>query len=264
MMADGTDNQESTPPAGEQRRTDDAEAALRCFAHDVCTPLANIKLAADLLDNAAGRMSEEALVELGANISSETDRLRWMFETIVEFSRLKMQGRKLRRHWHLAEDLTAAACRRLQRVREGCAVDVHVEPDMALIQGDEGLLVLALATLLDNAAQCSTASQAIEVRVTADQQRCLVEVYDAGPRLEDVGEVDEAVHCTGHASFTSPRNGGLGLLVSREIVEAHGGRLRVRNRPDAAGAVFSFTLDFGDEQPPQEVVAAHADHTAAT
>lgn len=237
-------------------RADDVASLLSAFSHDFATPLANIKLAAEVLVSAEGRIAQDKLVQLGQNISTEADRLRRMIDTLLEWNRLETGKRQLRLEWHLVEDLVGSALRRLGPLLDDQQVVVTIEPDLAFIRGDEVLVEAVLVNLLDNAAHCTPKTSPVEVRVEADDTQCRVEILDAGPSFEDEEEVFVDARCSARTGQTSAPGGGLGLVVSRRIIEAHGGQIWARNRNDQPGAAFAFVLGYGGEAPPHYPVDA--------
>lgn len=247
-------NESDTPKTTPARASDDVAELLSTFSHDLSTPLANIKLAADVLNISNGRLSDEKVVGLSQNISTEADRLRRMIDTLVEWNRLEWVDRKMNLEWHLVEDLVGSAIRRLGLLLDRDTVVVTIEPELAFIRGDETLLETVLMTLLDNAAYFAPDDAAIEVRVSVEEDACRVEVIDGGPALlpQEDGTVD--ARFSTRKGRTSPPGGALGLVVSRKIIDAHGGRMSAHNRQDQSGAVFAFVLGYGGHAPPHDFV----------
>jgi signal transduction histidine kinase len=114
--------------------------------------------------------------------------------------------------------------------------------DLPSVLGDEVQLQQVLLNLIVNAIEAmgSAKDRPRELTITSGldgPEWVLVEVRDTGPGFadEDMGRVFEAFHTTKAEGL------GIGLSISRSIIEAHGGRLSAaRNEPH--GAVFRFTL----------------------
>ncbi|MGQ0834605.1 MAG: sensor histidine kinase [Gammaproteobacteria bacterium] len=102
---------------------------------------------------------------------------------------------------------------------------------------DASQLEQVLINLLKNAAESGSDPEAIELEIGESRGGFLVEVRDRGSGLGV-----EALHNALLPFFSTKASGtGLGLTLCREIVEAHGGRLSVANRPDG-GAVVTIWL----------------------
>lgn len=248
-MRDGQ-NRLDMPNAISACDSESAAELLSEFSHDLSTPLASIKLAADVLTISEGRMPAEKIVDLSQNISTETDRLRHMIDTLIEWNRLEHIERDLRCEWHLVEDLVGSAIRRLGLLLDDDTVVVTIEPELAFIRGDRVLLETVLMNMLDNAAYFRPPGSSIEVRVRIEEDACRLEVLDSGPALTQ--EEDGAV--TARSSIRQRRTcspgGALGMIVSRKIIDVHGGKMWARNRHDQSGAVFAFVIGYGGHSPP--------------
>jgi signal transduction histidine kinase len=81
----------------------------------------------------------------------------------------------------------------------------------------------------------SPGNKSLNVRASREGEAVRIEVRDAGPGIEDVEKIFDAF-------FTTKESGmGMGLAVSRSIVESHGGRLWAE-QSKGGGACFIFTL----------------------
>jgi len=118
-------------------------------------------------------------------------------------------------------------------------VPVKLEgPANAVVDADEGLLEQALINLLRNAGDASMpAATAVHVVWSIDERRQIkIEIIDSGP-----GIAEDAVLFVPFFT-TKPTGTGIGLVLSREIIESHEGRLSVANRKDARGCVATIVL----------------------
>jgi nitrogen fixation/metabolism regulation signal transduction histidine kinase len=127
--------------------------------------------------------------------------------------------------------------RRVARLEDRVPISLRGPANVAL-EADEGLLEQALINLLRNAADASAGEgSAIDIAWTIDERRELtIRIVDAGPGI--------AAGATLFVPFfsTKPEGSGIGLVLSREIVESHGGRLALENRRGERGSVATVVL----------------------
>jgi signal transduction histidine kinase len=133
----------------------------------------------------------------------------------------------------------------INRSRGTSAVEIKYEPRHVYVNGDPGRLVQVISNLLSNALKFTEEG---EVRVTVDEDIDRGKGSSVTVTVADTGEgIDPQVlprlfqKFATSARFTSGT--GLGLFISKSIVEAHGGRMWAGNNPDGrGGAFFSFTI----------------------
>lgn len=211
------------------------------ISHELRTPLTVIHTAGY---NLQGKMSANpAQVErYGKLIQQESGRLKDIVEQVLQFASAKA-GRVIQRQEPIEiEDLIDQTIDASRAVVEAarCTVEKEVEVGLPAIHGDLRALRLALGNLVGNAAKygsdrtrwigifASGAERAVEIRVAdrgpgipADEQKHIFDPFFRGRRA-----VEDQVHGT-----------GLGLNLVKNIVEAHGGSVTVRNAA-AGGTEF--------------------------
>ena len=109
---------------------------------------------------------------------------------------------------------------------------------------DRDRLMQVLVNLLANAVKFAPAGQgAVRLRVSSNDYEVRIEVADNGPGLsaEECNLIFEKFRQGGDTMTAKPQGTGLGLPISRQIVEHFGGKLWVESRP-GAGACFIFTV----------------------
>jgi len=123
--------------------------------------------------------------------------------------------------------------------------DVSVEPAIPHLWIDEDRMEQVLTNLFTNAVKFWPEGGVVRVRVGIDPHRhhVEVEVADRGPGVppDQAGRIFEPFHRARHAHARQVAGSGLGLAVSRGIIEAHGGRIWLEPAPEG-GAVFRFSL----------------------
>ncbi|SFP40479.1 two-component system, OmpR family, heavy metal sensor histidine kinase CusS [Geopseudomonas sagittaria] len=111
-----------------------------------------------------------------------------------------------------------------------------------LIAGDEGMLRRALSNLLSNALRYTSAGGSIRVAIAEGEGEVMLSVENPGPSIpaEHLGRLFDRFYRVAPADREGGGNAGLGLAITRSIVEAHGGRIRCAS----ADGITRFELAF--------------------
>lgn len=204
------------------------QSLLANASHELRSPLARLKMAVAMLEDAPPEQRARLKREIDTNIG-ELDAL---VEEVLLASRLDARGDIERRQ---AVDLPALAAEEASHV--GAAVQGF---GSLQVQGDERLLRRALRNLLENARRYGGAQ--VEVELVRAAGGVDVRVCDRGPGVP--AEMRERIfepffRLPGHAE----REGGVGLGLSlvKQIAERHGGRVRCEAR-DGGGSCFVLSL----------------------
>lgn len=229
---------------------DYAERYVHTLTHEMKSPLAAIRGAAELLDDAG--MPPEARARFTGNIRTQAARLTALIDQLLALAELEQRPALERVEdidaLSLARDVTAAFEPRL--AHEGKRIDLVPLPREGSaaayppLRGDAFLLRQALTNLLDNALDFSPegAVVALELEHAGDAVR--FRVLDSGPGIPDYARerVFERFYSLPRREG-GPRSSGLGLCFVREIAELHRGTVTLGNRDDdGGGAVASLRI----------------------
>ena len=193
---------------------------------------------------------ERAVRQIGENLAimaAEGDRLTAMINDVLDLQKIEAGRMEFRRE---PVDLIAVvdqACAAVAALFEssGLALErpVPVAGSVPVVIGDHHRLIQVVINLLSNAVKF-TASGTVTVRVErSGEGEVVASVADTGMgiALADQGRVFVAFAQAGDTLTDKPRGTGLGLPISREIVEEHGGRMWLESEL-GRGSTFSFAL----------------------
>ena len=203
------------------------QSLLANASHELRSPLARMKMAVSMLEDAAPAQRERLKQEIDTNVA-ELDAL---VEEVLLASRLDAMPTLAE---HDAVDLLAIAA------EESARVDAAVDGSPLVVQGEERLLRRALRNLLENAHRYGGGD--ITVHTERAGAKALVRVSDRGPGVpESLRErVFEAFYrMPGHAEKAG--GVGLGLSLVKQIAERHGGSVRCEAR-EGGGSCFVLSL----------------------
>ncbi|MGK4001321.1 ATP-binding protein [Sorangium sp. So ce1036] len=231
--------------------------------HEIRNPLSSIGLNLELLEEEVARataadtpdaelrpvMKESA--QLVTAIRAEVDRLSRIAEQYLSVARRPRPRLEPERVDDLVQELVAFVRPELDRA--GVAVRVEVEAEGPEILLDESQLRQALLNLLRNAREAMPKGGEIVVTVSFSSGAATITVDDTGP-----GVPEELRASIFDPFFTTKQRGtGLGLAVTRDIIEAHGGTISCEAR-EAGGTRFRITLPAGGAPAQGRAAEEHA------
>lgn len=222
---------------------------LASLSHDLRTPLTALVGLADTLV-----LAEPPLPpphgETAQALRNQSAALAKMVNNLLDLARLAAGGGLApRKEWQALDEVVAGAIKQLGGALDAHAVEADLPEDLPLLEFDAVLLERVLANLLDNAAKHATPGTAIRVAARCLDDRVEVTVSNQGPGFP------AGLDLTLPFARGGLRAGyGLGLAISRAIVEAHGGRLQLENPPEG-GARVRFDLPLGKPPVLEEEVA---------
>jgi len=225
---------EATRHLAAERSLDTYVAAL---AHDLKSPLAVIDLEARLL---ASRLESDEISRSVQQIKHNVAYMDRMIRDLLDLAADKAGRLEMRREPTSLATLVASVVDRSVSTRDRPRVIVEVS-DAPTASIDALRIERVLANLIDNALKFSPVDERIIVRLESREGVARISVIDRGPGLTHE-EAAFAFDAYRRAKDAHRHDGvGLGLTVSRCIVEAHGGRICVESVP-GAGATFFVEL----------------------
>ncbi len=224
-------------------------ALLAAVSHDLRTPLASIKAAATSLLDDSIAWDEEARAELLAAIDEETDRLTLMVGNLLDLSRIEGGALRPRKDWYDVDEVIGDVRARLAGRLEGHALSVDIEPDLPPLPFDYVQIAQVLVNLLENAVKHTPPGTPIAVSARRVPGAIEIAVRDEGPGIaaESQRRLFERFYRAGSA--TGAGGVGIGLTISKGLVEAHGGAIDVESAP-GEGTTFRFTLPLPEASGP--------------
>jgi len=230
----------------------ESNAALEQFAyvasHDLQEPLRTMSSYAELLTRKyTGKFDAEADRFLGFIVNA-SQRMSSLIQDLLEYARATTEEERPT-SVALDEDLEAALTHLTQAIEESGASITH-DP-MPTIAVDRGQMVRLFQNLIGNALKYRKPDQIPQIHITAEQmnREWIIAIRDNGIGFDpQYASTIFAPFKRLHQPDAFPGT-GVGLAISRRIVEAHGGRIWAESRP-GEGAIFRFTLPL-DGKPPR-------------
>jgi len=211
-------------------------------SHELRTPLASIKAVIETLQGGALEDSEAAQ-EFLSRADAEVDRLVQMVEELLELSRIESGEVPLARQPVEIATVLADAFERLrpQAEKQGLSFALDVAADLPPIIGDAERLERATVNLIHNAVKFTPAGGSVHVSASFDGSAVTVRVSDTGVGIapEDLPRIFERFYKADRARGAGGT--GLGLVVVKHTVEAHGVSVSFQSEP-GHGSTFTFSI----------------------
>lgn len=230
---------ESMREALEGRRY--AERYVQTLTHEMKSPLAAIRGAAELLDEDMPDADRRRFLE---NIRAESGRAERLLNRLLELS--AVEGRSSLDATPVIDllDVITRAIDQAHPPADIASVTLESKvPDAAVnVRGDAFILRAAVTNLLENAIDFSPAGSTVDLVLRAERGKAIITISDRGPGIPDYAreKIFERFYSLKHHS--SGRKGtGLGLTLVKEAAELHGGSVALGPR-EGGGTVATLVL----------------------
>ncbi len=212
-------------------------ALLHAVSHDLRTPITIIKTSAENLRKLQHHLSTEERQETLEGIESAADQLNTMVGNLLDLSRLEAGAMPISRDWNALSDIAGDVAARMWELYHDERIRLLFPVDMPPVRCDFGLMLQALGNVVENALRYEPTGSMVDVRGSYLLSEVRVAVIGHGLKIPP-GERERIME-----PFNRQENGhpGLGLAISRGIIEAHHGRIWVEDTP-GGGATFIIAL----------------------
>lgn len=211
-------------------------ALFSSVTHDLRTPLASITASVTSLLGEEAEFSPEDRTDLLETIRQEAERLNRLVGNLLDLSRIRAGALNPARSRASIEEVVESVVARLQPLLARHEVRLRLREDLPDIPIDVVQIDQVLTNLLENAVKFSPPSAPIAVSAARWRDAVEVRVADRGIGIpaEDRERVFEPFVRADHETTTGS---GLGLSISRAIVESHGGRIWIEGTPGGGTTV---------------------------
>lgn len=222
------------------------DAFITHVSHELRTPLTAIKGYSELLlVTASGSLDAEKLGFL-ETISRHTDNLVAMINELLDFSEMEAGGRlglRLRPVLLTALIEEIAEEVRPQVEQKGLTFKVETPAELPLVDADTRRLRWAVINLVRNAWQYTPAGGSVTLRLYGRNDQVVLDIADTGIGIspEDQKRLFARFYRVTNVTADDVRGLGLGLYVTKAIIEAHGGNIQVASR-EGGGSTFSVII----------------------
>lgn len=216
---------------------------ISVISHELKTPVSLIKGYADTLLREDASWNKDTINASLNVIEEEADRLTNLIDNLLDASRLQAGGLQLKLSPVHLDKLSARIAETFQTQTNTHHLTVHFPDNFPSIDGDEERLHQALSNLISNAIKYSPDGGSVTISGTISQREIIITVTDTGAGLpaEALERVFDRFYRASTSATERAQGAGLGLYLTRAVIEAHNGRIWVDSDP-GQGANFHFSL----------------------
>jgi signal transduction histidine kinase len=220
---------------------------LAGVAHDLRGPLNILKLSAQSIAGAPALPPPDRVRAALVRISTQVDRLARMVDDLLDRTRIEAGNLEVQMDVCDLRPLVAEVADMHRAVTDQHHLEVSIPDAPVLVRGDATRLVQVLINLVSNAIKYSPDGGAVRVQLEAARGEAVISIADEGIGIapEDRERIFEPFRRTTRSAAVQIPGVGLGLSVSRRLVEAHGGRIDVEGR-EAGGSLFRVRLPIAE------------------
>jgi len=211
-------------------------------AHELRTPIQPILGLSEVVRSKL-KVEDKELIQLLDVIKRNAQRLQRLTEDILDVSRIESQTLKMHKEKvNIGDRLLYVFGDTKKEIPDPYKLKIFLTEPVGsyYVEADMGRLTQVVSNLLSNAVKFTDKGGEISVHVEKDDtnQQIIVSVKDNGQGI------DPEIFPRLFSKFTSKSHvgTGLGLFISKKIIEAHGGRIWAQNNSGGKGSTFSFTL----------------------
>ena len=223
------------------------------ISHDLRTPLASLQGYLETLHLKGGTLPAEEQRNYLEIALKQTEQLSGLVARLFDLAKLDSGQMSATLEPCALGDLMQDVVQEFELTASNRGVDLKtsIRPDLPLVHADIGLMERVLRNLIENALRYTPSGGTVTVSASPAPQGALVEVADTGVGIPatELPRIFERFYRVEKSRDVAAGSAGLGLAITKGIVELHGSSISVDSEPGRT--VFRFTLAFAPKRAPQ-------------
>jgi two-component system, OmpR family, sensor histidine kinase VicK len=213
---------------------------INVAAHELRTPIQPILGLSEVL--LSKKVNVEQYHEFVSIISRNAKRLQRLTEEILDVTKIESQSLKLNKQTFNLRNviMSVLADHKKEDNNRGQIRLLCLNNEDIIVNADKERVTQVISNLLSNAIKFTNEGEEISVDVKRDNTAKQIDIS-----VKDTGQgIDPEIYPRLFTKFATKSivGTGLGLFISKKIIEAHGGKIWAENNPEGKGATFSFSL----------------------
>ncbi|EPX60797.1 hypothetical protein D187_001446 [Cystobacter fuscus DSM 2262] len=222
------------------------EEILAIVSHDLRSPMSMIQMGADqLLSESNGSEQQAMTIRTAGKIRRASVRMIHLIRDLLDFSSIEAGQLRIEVAEHDADELVTEVLEALQSnaAEKGIRLVREGEHSHLRVQCDRERIVQVFSNLIGNAIKFTAEGGSVMIQIRLEVDRAVFSVSDTGPGIseEDLSHIFDRYW---QAARRARESFGLGLAISKAIIESHGGEIWVESTV-GQGTTFFFSLPLG-------------------
>lgn len=215
------------------------------ITHEFKTPISTISVACEALKEPELVKGQSSVDRYAAIIKEENERLRMMVETLLNTAAFEKETVHITMEKIDINDIILSTIRKFESVvaqRNGI-INFLPADEISIINADKFHLINVICNLVDNSIKYNEREPVIDIKTSVTPEGIKISIGDNGIGIatDQLNKIFETFYRVPTGNIHNVRGNGIGLSYSKQIVEAHGGKISVISRP-GEGSRFEITL----------------------
>jgi two-component system, OmpR family, sensor histidine kinase KdpD len=216
------------------------QTVLNSISHELRTPISVISAAVSNMNDEKTASNAAFRKELGQELNAAAMRLNMLVENILDISRIESGYLSLNLQWYEISDLMGTVLNEMEKEPHQQSIQLILEENLPLIRMDLSWFKQALVNILHNAVIYTPAETIITIRSHKNSEnQVVIDISDNGPGIPEESLknlFDKFYRVPGSKSGGT----GLGLTITKAIVEAHHGKIIARNKVEGGLSMLIY------------------------
>ncbi|MDD6351121.1 MAG: DUF4118 domain-containing protein [Lachnospiraceae bacterium] len=216
---------------------------LRSISHDLRTPLTSISGNASNLYYHYKELNDETRQQIFSDIYDDSEWLINLVENLLSITRIENGQMRIHTSCELVSDIIDEALKHIDRNSRFHNIKIKAGSDMLFAEMDPRLIIQVIINIVNNAIKYTDKGSDIVLEYGEKDKNIFVSISDNGPGMDDQTKAHafDMFYTGKNTVADSSRSLGLGLALCKSVIEAHGGRIELKdNHP--TGCIFTFYL----------------------
>jgi len=219
---------------------DEIKSLISDISHQLKTPLANLKLYYEILQDTS--ISKEEYEEFNFNMKSQIEKLSFLLESMIKMSRLESGIIKLNPKKVSLNDICLTAIKQVYKKAKDKNIEIKFnDTEDIVLNIDKNWTTEAVFNIIDNAIKYTNNNGTIVVHSIKYEMFARINVTDNGIGIDEE-EINSIFKRFYRGEGSENEEGvGIGLYLSRQIIEKQSGYIKVKSKP-LKGSIFSIFI----------------------